>query len=167
MLNGYKVPAGSTISMHIYSLHHNEEVFPDPLVFEPERFEKEQLAGRHPFAFVPFSAGPRNCIGKTVRPLFISLPVLFDFTFVLRFYRSEIRSLWRESYHVYLAETFPFHLRHCQARTGKTIRRLGSETSSWNADDTHSPRWQLCGLWMILGVGSFCGCLSRMLFEYY
>nr|CAH0104471.1 unnamed protein product [Daphnia galeata] len=63
-LNGYTVPAGATISMHIYSLHRNGEVFPDPLVFKPERFEIEQIAGRHPFAFVPFSAGPRNCIGQ-------------------------------------------------------------------------------------------------------
>jgi cytochrome P450 len=50
--------------MHIYSLHRNEEVFPDSLVFKPERFESEQIVGKHPFSFVPFSAGPRNCIGK-------------------------------------------------------------------------------------------------------
>ena len=101
VLNGYKVPAGSTISMHIYSLHRNEEVFPDPLVFKPERFEYEQIAGRHPFAFVPFSAGPRNCIGKTLHPLPISSPLIrhpwlasFDFIWLLfNAFRSEIRSL--------------------------------------------------------------------------
>lgn len=63
-LESYKIPAGSTISMHIYALHRNDEIFSDPLTFNPERFSNEQSNGRHPFAFVPFSAGPRNCIGK-------------------------------------------------------------------------------------------------------
>lgn len=63
-LENYKIPAGSTISMHIYALHRNDEIFSDPLTFNPERFSNEQSNGRHPFAFVPFSAGPRNCIGK-------------------------------------------------------------------------------------------------------
>uniref|UniRef100_A0A0N8BX03 Cytochrome p450 n=1 Tax=Daphnia magna TaxID=35525 RepID=A0A0N8BX03_9CRUS len=64
VLEGYTIPAGATISMHIYALHRNEAVFPDPLAFKPERFESEQFTARHPFAFVPFSAGPRNCIGQ-------------------------------------------------------------------------------------------------------
>ena len=63
-LDGYKIPTGATISMHIYALHRNEKLFPDPFVFKPERFGIEQSTGRHPFAFVPFSAGPRNCIGQ-------------------------------------------------------------------------------------------------------
>ena len=62
-LGGYKVPAGASISLHFYGLHRNEEFFPEPHAFRPERFLPEQSAGRHPFAFVPFSAGPRNCIG--------------------------------------------------------------------------------------------------------
>jgi len=62
--NGYKIPAGASYSIHIYSLHRNEEIFPDPLSFKPERFYSDQCSERHPFAFVPFSAGPRNCIGR-------------------------------------------------------------------------------------------------------
>ena len=62
--NGYKIPAGASYSIHIYSLHRNEEMFPDPLSFKPERFYSDQCSERHPFAFVPFSAGPRNCIGR-------------------------------------------------------------------------------------------------------
>lgn len=64
VLDDYVIPAGSTISLHIYALHRNEEIFPNPLDFKPERFESEQSDGRHPYAFVPFSAGPRNCIGN-------------------------------------------------------------------------------------------------------
>lgn len=63
-LGGYQIPAGTTISMHIYALHRNEEFFPDPLTYRPERFMPEESGGRHPFAYVPFSAGARNCIGQ-------------------------------------------------------------------------------------------------------
>jgi len=62
-LDGFKVPAGTSVSILIYALHRNEESFPDPLVYKPERFLPDQSIGRNPFAFVPFSAGPRNCIG--------------------------------------------------------------------------------------------------------
>lgn len=63
-VDGRSLPAGSLISLHIYALHRNSNVWPDPEVFDPLRFSPENTAGRHPFAFMPFSAGPRNCIGQ-------------------------------------------------------------------------------------------------------
>ena len=70
-LGGYKIPSGASLSIHIYALHRNESFFPDPLAFKPERFMYEEGSGRHPFAFIPFSAGPRNCIGKLLFTKFI------------------------------------------------------------------------------------------------
>ncbi|XP_021567604.1 cytochrome P450 4B1 isoform X3 [Carlito syrichta] len=63
-VDGRSLPAGSLISLHIYALHRNSAVWPDPEVFDPLRFSPENVSRRHPFAFMPFSAGPRNCIGQ-------------------------------------------------------------------------------------------------------
>uniref|UniRef100_UPI003AF32C46 cytochrome P450 4C1-like n=1 Tax=Achroia grisella TaxID=688607 RepID=UPI003AF32C46 len=63
-LGNYTVPSGVMCHIHIYDLHRRADLFPNPLEFDPDRFLPENSIGRHPYAYIPFSAGPRNCIGQ-------------------------------------------------------------------------------------------------------
>lgn len=60
-LSDVVLPGGSSVVICIQHVHMDPEYFPEPHNFKPERFAPQNR--RHPFSYVPFSAGPRNCIG--------------------------------------------------------------------------------------------------------
>lgn len=64
VLDGKLIPADSNVIILIYHAQRDPDYFPDPEKFIPDRFSMERKGEISPFAYTPFSAGPRNCIGQ-------------------------------------------------------------------------------------------------------
>lgn len=64
LANNVFLPADTQISIHIFDIQRDPKYFPEPNKFDPTRFTPENSEGRHPYAYIPFSAGQRNCIGQ-------------------------------------------------------------------------------------------------------
>ncbi|KAL3842944.1 hypothetical protein ACJMK2_020917 [Sinanodonta woodiana] len=62
-LCGVKIPKGLDVSISIPSLHYDTKYWENPQKFDPDRFSPENKDRIHPFTFLPFGEGPRNCIG--------------------------------------------------------------------------------------------------------
>ncbi|XP_040078399.1 cytochrome P450 3A18 [Ixodes scapularis] len=60
---GQFIPAGANVTLPVWHLHHSAEHWPDPLKFDPERFNEDK-GKPHVGAYLPFGLGPRACIGK-------------------------------------------------------------------------------------------------------
>jgi cytochrome P450 len=67
-VSGYRVPAGTNVIVSQWVLHRDPQIYPDPERFNPERW-REEVAGRRSlpkFAYLPFGAGPRVCVGASL-----------------------------------------------------------------------------------------------------
>jgi cytochrome P450 len=66
LLGGYAIPANANVLLPLYLLHRHPQFWKEPERFWPERFAPEHEAERPRFAYMPFAAGPRHCIGETL-----------------------------------------------------------------------------------------------------
>ena len=64
LIGGYRVPRDTTVIISSYVTHRLAQYWEDPERFDPERFDKARSVGRSRFAYIPFAAGHRNCIGS-------------------------------------------------------------------------------------------------------
>ena len=62
-VGGYRVAKDAMVIVSPYATHRLPEVWPNPEGFDPDRFSEERAAGRSQFAYIPFGAGHRYCIG--------------------------------------------------------------------------------------------------------
>ena len=62
--DNYKIPVGATVVVPINRIHKNKKYWGDDAEeFNPERFSKENFSKIHPYAYIPFTKGPRMCLG--------------------------------------------------------------------------------------------------------
>ncbi len=62
-LAGYRIPAGANVVVSQWILHRDRRFFPDPMKFDPGRWLRDEARDLPRFAYFPFGAGPRQCIG--------------------------------------------------------------------------------------------------------
>ena len=75
LLGGYHIPEGMTVYVSLYATHRLPKLWPDPDRFDPDRFTPENVERRPRFAFIPFAAGHRNCVGASTAVVELKLAV--------------------------------------------------------------------------------------------
>jgi cytochrome P450 len=86
VVGGYRVPAGADVMISPYTLHRHPGFWPEPNEFRPSRFADSATPASHRYAYIPFGAGPRVCIGSHLGMLeatLIAAMVARDFRFEL------------------------------------------------------------------------------------
>jgi cytochrome P450 len=91
-VGGYHVPAGADVLICPYTLHRHPAFWAEPSRFDPDRFTEARSAGRPRYAYIPFGAGPRFCVGNNLG--------LLEATFVLTLLARELRLVTVPGYQV-------------------------------------------------------------------
>ncbi|KAI9720695.1 MAG: hypothetical protein M1828_005575 [Chrysothrix sp. TS-e1954] len=114
---GHAFPPGTVLSVPAYTIHHSKEIWgPDADSFDPERWDKDRLTERQKNAFIPFSYGPRACVGRNVAEMELALIV----STVFRRYEWELRQTGMETREGFLRK--PMGL-----KVGMRRRRMGGK----------------------------------------
>jgi cytochrome P450 len=79
-LGGHAVPPGTDVFISPYLVHRHPHHWRLPETFDPGHFDPVQVEARHAFAYIPFAAGPRHCIGQN----FSLYEILLHFNFAVR-----------------------------------------------------------------------------------
>lgn len=75
-VGGYFVPAGTEVYISPYLIQRNPALWENPDCFDPGRFAPGRFSGRHPLATLPFSAGPRKCIGESLARIEMQIHIM-------------------------------------------------------------------------------------------
>ncbi|CAL1299492.1 unnamed protein product [Larinioides sclopetarius] len=101
-ISGYTIPKGASCVAFLYCLHRDPEVFPDPEKFDPNRFLPENKLSIPDYAFLPFSVGPRSCMGFKYAEMLsktIVTQMLRNFTLQSLDKRDEIKAILTPTLH--------------------------------------------------------------------
>jgi cytochrome P450 len=91
-IGGYRVRAGSDVVVCPYTMHRHPAFWPEPASFDPERFDPDVVHDRPRYAYIPFGAGPRFCVGNNLG--------MMEAVFVLAMVARELRLTKQPGYRV-------------------------------------------------------------------
>lgn len=91
-IHSHYFPQGTVLSVPAYTIHHSKSIWgPDVDAFRPERFLAENLTAEQKEAFIPFSYGPRACVGRNVAEMELALIVSTTFRrYEFELYQEEL-----------------------------------------------------------------------------
>ncbi|XP_051941158.1 cytochrome P450 3A40 [Hippocampus zosterae] len=75
-INGVVIPKDMAVVVPTWPLHRDPDLWPQPEKFQPERFSKENKDSIDPYVYLPFGAGPRNCIGMRFAMVSMKLAIV-------------------------------------------------------------------------------------------
>jgi len=105
VISGLKIPAGTELFLEIFNVHLDKENWINAKCFQPERF-MEVLNEENVFKFIPFSAGPRNCIGKKFAMTELKIAVYY---LILNFDIKIVKEITDElKIHIYIGKKTEF-----------------------------------------------------------
>lgn len=90
-LGGLRLEPGAQVYVPVYALHRHASLWDDPDAFDPARFSPEAVKARHRYAYLPFGAGPRICIGMS----FALVEATVILATLLRTFRPSLRPGFR------------------------------------------------------------------------
>lgn len=70
------IEKGVLVIVPTSAINMDPEIYPNPELFDPDRFTPDQIKTRHPMAFLPFGAGGRSCIGRSFGKLMVKLTII-------------------------------------------------------------------------------------------
>lgn len=73
----YLIEKGMPIFISVLGIHHDPKYYPNPMVFDPDRFSAEAIHEQTPLAFLPFGHGPKYCIGMELGKAILKINLVF------------------------------------------------------------------------------------------
>ncbi|GFX75022.1 cytochrome P450 3A21 [Trichonephila clavipes] len=123
---GITIPKGTIVTIPNYALQHDPQFFPNPDVFDPDRFTVEERAKRDPYAYLPFGAGPRNCIGMR----FALMEIKVCLVYIVANFKLQRCPLTKDE-----VEKLVYQLNEEAEQTERPIRRLSKVTYGSTCSD--------------------------------
>nr|XP_054926524.1 uncharacterized protein LOC126532162 [Dermacentor andersoni] len=121
---GVKVTKSDIVAVPVYAMQHDPQYFPEPFTFDPERFNDENVGSIQPYTYLPFGAGPRNCIGIsfTLHAMKLSIFHTIRNVQVVRTEKTKVPLVFQNGFRPLTAEDVTLGIRKPEVEQGMSLK---------------------------------------------